>query len=543
LNRRPPRCKYEFADSRYTNKNKGKMEISLVFKAQTIVSLYIISDHKSTPKQKKFAQTETQTENFSDRIHPLPPVVKCGKVLLDDLPPKCTHFALYYAMSDYWTLHVKDFAKIREAKIEAAPLTFFVGDNNSGKSYLLSLLWGLTGGINFRNLALNGNGIRFDEVQKLLDYWKTRDYGGDSTLPAHLLPIDAGEQHTLAKGFNTFLTAKKDKVVSEIFNADDIPVGSIHLDIPFLDNLGIHFQKQNPPGLDWSLDWSSDSCQRLNSFQDESTLDFVGRYFDLILDRSVFIPAPRSGFLLTFKTLAQSSIRSTFSREPKSGDSLTGPQVSYLERLTSLKRKAKTVEFRPSIQGILDYVERDIIHGELIITDTPLPEILYKPDGLAQALPLYLSSGVATEVAGFLSLLKFGQFGRICIYEEPEMCLHPELQWKMARVLVKMVNAGITVWVSTHSDVIIQHVNNMIKLSNRLDSEQLREGLKYDQDDVISSDKVRMYQFDVAPSDHKTNVRPLECGKNGFRIPTFGKVFREMKDEVWSLRIEKEDAV
>jgi len=515
------------------------MEISLVFKAQTIVSLYIISYHKSTPKQKKFAQTETQTENFSDRIHPLPPVVKCGKVLLDDLLPKCTHFALFYAMSDYWTLHVKDFAKIREAKIEAAPLTFFVGDNNSGKSYLLSLLWGLTGGINFRNLALNGNGIRFDGVQKLLDYWKTRDYGGDSTLPAHLLPIDAGEQHTLAKGFNTFLTAKKDKVVSEIFNADDIPIESIHLDIPYQDNYNISFQKQNPLGLVWTLN----TCLGLLGFRDESTFAFIDNYIDLCLGKSVFIPAPRSGFLLTFKTLAQSSIRSTFSREPKSGDSLTGPQVSYLERLTSLKRNANDVEFRSSIQGILDYVERDIIHGELIITDTPLPEILYKPDGLTQALPLYLSSGVATEVAGFLSLLKFGQFGRICIYEEPEMCLHPELQWKMARVLVKMVNAGITVWASTHSDVIIQHVNNMIKLSNHPNGEQLREELKYDQDDVISSDKVRMYQFDVDPSDHKTNVRPLECGKNGFRIPTFGKVFREMKDEVWSLRIEKEDAV
>ena len=35
------------------------------------------------------------------------------------------------------------YGKIKCAEIEAAPLTLFVGDNNSGKSYLMSLLWGI----------------------------------------------------------------------------------------------------------------------------------------------------------------------------------------------------------------------------------------------------------------------------------------------------------------------------------------------------------------------------------------------------------------
>jgi hypothetical protein len=111
----------------------------------------------------------------------------------------------------------------------------------------------------------------------------------------------------------------------------------------------------------------------------------------------------------------------------------------------------------------------------------------------------------------------------------------------MASVLVKLVNAGISVWASTHSDIIIQHVNNMIKLSNHPDGEQLREEYDYDEDDVISSEKIRMYQFDVA-QDHKTDVKLLECGHNGFRIPTFGRVFRELRDEVWNFRREKEDS-
>lgn len=42
-----------------------------------------------------------------------------------------------------WKLLVKDYGKIKSAEIEMAPLTLFVGDNNSGKSFLLSLLWGI----------------------------------------------------------------------------------------------------------------------------------------------------------------------------------------------------------------------------------------------------------------------------------------------------------------------------------------------------------------------------------------------------------------
>ena len=46
-------------------------------------------------------------------------------------------------MRQSWTLNIQDFGKIKEAEIEIAPFIFFVGENNSGKSYLVSLLWGL----------------------------------------------------------------------------------------------------------------------------------------------------------------------------------------------------------------------------------------------------------------------------------------------------------------------------------------------------------------------------------------------------------------
>lgn len=40
-------------------------------------------------------------------------------------------------------LIIEKFGKIERAEIQVSPLTLLVGDNNSGKSYLLSLLWGI----------------------------------------------------------------------------------------------------------------------------------------------------------------------------------------------------------------------------------------------------------------------------------------------------------------------------------------------------------------------------------------------------------------
>lgn len=47
-----------------------------------------------------------------------------------------------------WILKVSGYGKIESAEVEMAPLTLFVGDNNSGKSYLMFLLWGI------RNLGM-----------------------------------------------------------------------------------------------------------------------------------------------------------------------------------------------------------------------------------------------------------------------------------------------------------------------------------------------------------------------------------------------------
>jgi len=42
-----------------------------------------------------------------------------------------------------WSLRIQNFGRISEAEIQISPMILFVGDNSSGKSYLMSLLWGM----------------------------------------------------------------------------------------------------------------------------------------------------------------------------------------------------------------------------------------------------------------------------------------------------------------------------------------------------------------------------------------------------------------
>ena len=57
--------------------------------------------------------------------------------------------------------------------------------------------------------------------------------------------------------------------------------------------------------------------------------------------------------------------------------------------------------------------------------------------------------------------------GDLLVIEEPELNLHPEKQRKLARLLAKLVNHGIKIFITTHSDYIIREFNTLIMLHSK----------------------------------------------------------------------------
>ncbi len=115
------------------------------------------------------------------------------------------------------------------------------------------------------------------------------------------------------------------------------------------------------------------------------------------------------------------------------------------------------------------------------------------------------------------------------------MCLHPQLQQKIARVLCQLVNAGVQMNVTTHSDIILQHINNMVCLSGREDSQEICRQFGYTHGDLLRPEMVKVYQLKAEPGG-KTKVEELCCGMNGFAVPTFNDALDLIMEEAYTIQ-------
>ena len=131
-----------------------------------------------------------------------------------------------------------------------------------------------------------------------------------------------------------------------------------------------------------------------------------------------------------------------------------------------------SLENQPSAKRrkIIDLIEHQMTSGTIEISDSPNKEIRYVTEtenGEQKSLPLRTVSAVVTEISPLILLLKHMENIESLCYEEPEMCLHPQLQHQMGRVMARIVNSGIDVIATTHSDILLQSINNKMDLQYR----------------------------------------------------------------------------
>lgn len=152
-------------------------------------------------------------------------------------------------------------------------------------------------------------------------------------------------------------------------------------------------------------------------------------------------------------------------------------------------------------------------------------------------IPLRVSSAVVSELSPIVLLLKYKKVIDRVFYEEPEMCLHPQLQKNIARLLCMIVKSGIPITATTHSDIIIQHINNMIRL-NVLEQKQKDNICKrfgYSDKEIISCDDITVYQFTEEASGY-TKVESIDCTEYGFEVRSFNDALDKILDEVYEIQ-------
>jgi ABC-type multidrug transport system ATPase subunit len=122
--------------------------------------------------------------------------------------------------------------------------------------------------------------------------------------------------------------------------------------------------------------------------------------------------------------------------------------------------------------------------------------LFYIPKGSRTKLTMSESSSAVRSLLDVGFLIKHVLApGDLFIIDEPELNLHPSNQRKLARLLARMVNHGVRVFLTTHSDYIIREFNTLIVGNGRVEeiNRRLRKKGDYEAGEFLDSEKVRLY--------------------------------------------------
>lgn len=135
--------------------------------------------------------------------------------------------------------------------------------------------------------------------------------------------------------------------------------------------------------------------------------------------------------------------------------------------------------------------------------------------------------------------------GDLLMIDEPELNLHPANQRKLARLLVRLVNAGIRVFITTHSDYIVKEFNTLVMLNTHPERlKLLKENSRYTEKDRLDPGRMRVYMLSedwAVKSGGKRKTRvPTLCEADisptlGAEVRSFDETIEEMSEVQESL--------
>lgn len=348
-------------------------------------------------------------------------------------------------------LIIEQFGKIEKAEIELAPFMLLVGDNNSGKSYLLSLIWGI---LSAGNESVIWKGM---ESLQLESYLEVRN-----KLCGLLEELEKDEEENTegkiqipsekcVEILNALLEQNKDRFVAGIFNSDQMSIQKLEISVKEEFEILIkekkrgrqrHFFVNHEIGALIFLGETKKAAQRADTLLKHILLGFLKGGKDPYNSRKnvVYLPAARTGFMLSKNVINR-----------------VGRQMAY-DRIEfyGIEREEEIQPFTKPIISFLDALEE-------------------------------------------------------------------------GKLLIRLVNSGIAMIAATHSDIIIQHINNMCRLKILGVPRQLMEKLELSEQDVIDLDKIAVYQFTDQGEYSKVQKVIPEDGE--FQVETFSSALMQILEQ------------
>lgn len=387
-------------------------------------------------------------------------------------------------------LGVKDFAKIEEAKVCLGDYVLFVGQNNSGKTFLMQLIQGV-----------------LEKLPDLIDKRCLKTLLSEEKDAYSLYVISNENISQLTDRLNKKLRTEKEKLVKEIFQKN-IPIGDLYIDLrlkadsaykifvvepkkdykKYIDEIiepvtfagvlesMLSTEVEKICVLDYvdlknnKLRTISMSSAFSSSLSDVGSAALRGPMRDIMRSNSLFFPASRTGLLLLYRDFFLNKADRTISYKIGSGQALEKSQdhggltKPVYEFLRFLQGFSENESFKEAFKDELQFFEDNVINGHISADEQRT--FLYKSKDNGTEVPMYLASSMINEVAPIAMALSGGNYYDRLIIDEVESSIHPEKQFELVRFFNRLVRKRRKLIISTHSDSFVSKMNNLYIFSH-----------------------------------------------------------------------------
>ncbi|MGB3512350.1 MAG: ATP-binding protein [Microcoleaceae cyanobacterium] len=403
-------------------------------------------------------------------------------------------------------IKIQNLGALKQAEFTLADLTIICGGNNTGKTYATYALFGFLYTWQ-RMLSIDTD----NQIQQLLS---------EGVIRLDIQEYIKQTQKIISKGCQTYT-----KQLPKIFAAPPERFKKTKLEV-IIDTKKIHLtnkfeqKMRTPNGELFSLTKSEDSTELVVTLLvEQEKVKIPTEIFERIIADAIkeiiftqLFPKPfiasteRTGAAIFRKEL--NFARNRLLEEIGQGDYNINPLELLFKAYQDYPLPVeKNVDFMRELERICkkrsflwdDYPEvlddfADIIGGEYTVTRND--ELYYVPkQGRRVKLSIVESSSAVCSLLDIGFYLRHeAQLGDLLMVDEPELNLHPENQRRVARLLARLVNLGIKVFITTHSDYIIKELNTLIMLNH--DQPYLKRIAKeegYRAEELISSEKIKVY--------------------------------------------------
>lgn len=460
-------------------------------------------------------------------------------------------------------IEVKDFGPIAKAAVDLKPLTLFMGPNNSGKSYLALAIYCLS-----RTVSREGSlgrtlmSSHFPTVEFMR--WATAEVEKASSdlmrlplQPTRVGDLPSSMQRVVARAFEESASALASDFGDEIQRCYGTGIRDlIRRGLPGDGTFRITLSETDS-SFSWDMlaDYSGITSKEYSINLAEHVVhserhDLPGKLLNdpeymtirLLLGlnfmppiglkkRPHYLPASRSGIILShraFATMLTGQLSKAWIR-PIEIPRLPGVITDLLQAIDGIEA---TQPLQDKLSKIVSFLEQDITEGIVSLHSVAdYPQIQY--ENQAGQFLMHQASSMVSELASIVLYLKhLVRQGDLLIIEEPESHLDAHNQRRLARAIVMLVNAGVQVLITTHSDYFVNQINNLLLLHEV--KPQRRSARKYSASEVLDPSRVGAYLFHATTAGSLVENLGVTAG-GGIPISQFTDEHSALYDEAIAL--------